>query len=367
MRLTFPLFALFTCVALASGQPQSSTSATRPPVEQAPTEHTIRATVNVVVAPVTVLDARGDFVNGLLPHDFRLYDNEVLQNIDEDVAFQPLSVVVAVQANWRVDAILPKIRKIGTLFDSMVIGDQGELAVIAFDHQVKTLQDFTSDPTKIKTAFENVKAGSNTSALIDAVTYSSRMLRRRPDHRRKVILLISETRDGGSEGKVRDAITDLQLYNISLYSVNINRLVSSLTQKPAYPRPDPIPTTARPMPSGALVTPDTVAQMQGAPGQAANLAPLLKEMFLGVKAIFVDNPVEVFTKFSGGHEYTFVSQRDLERAVAEIGEELHTQYLLSYNPNNKMEGGYHAIRVEVNRPGLTIRTRPGYWLAAVPQ
>jgi hypothetical protein len=56
----------------------------------------------------------------------------------------------------------------------------------------------------------------------------------------------------------------------------------------------------------------------------------------------------------------------VERAIADIGEELHSQYLLSYNPNNKIEGGFHKIRVEVNRPNLRVRTRDGYWLAAVP-
>jgi len=328
---------------------------------------TFGARVNIVIAPTTVLDAQGNYVPGLSTGDFRLYDNDKLQKIERDIAFQPLSVVVAVQANGRVDAILPKIRKIGNLFDSLVLGDQGELAVVAFDHQIKTLQDFTTDPAKIRTAFENIKAGSNTNAMIDAVTAGCHMLRRRPANRRKVILLIAETRDGGSEGKLRDAITDLQVYNISLYSVNINRMVSSMTQKPDYPRPSAIPTTAYRLPNGAAVTPDTVAQNTATSGQQISFAPLLKEIYLDVRAIFVDNPVEVFTRYTGGKEYSFFTLRDLERAVADIGDELHSQYLLSYNPNNKMEGGYHTIRVEVNRGGLKVTTRPGYWLASVPE
>lgn len=356
---------------MAQQTPGVSTS--KPPEKPAPSQTeavpetpTIRTTVNVVVAPVAVLDRDGAYVDGLAAHDFRLYDNEVLQDVNQDVTFQPLSVVVAIQANWRVDSILSRIRKTAPLFDSLVLGEQGEIAVVAFDHQVKTLQDFTTDPAKIKTAFENIKAGSNTSAMIDAVAASARMLNRRPPNRRRVLLLISEAKDFGSEGKVRDAMTNLQMYNISLYSVNINRLISNLTQKPAYPRTDPIPPTARRLPNGAAVTPETAASLHATPGQQINFAPLLKELYDGVKNIFIDNPVEIFTKYTGGREYSFVSQRDLERAIADIGEELHSQYLLSYNPNNKLEGGYHVIRVEVSRPGLTVRTRPGYWMAAVP-
>ncbi|MDX2154634.1 MAG: VWA domain-containing protein [Bryobacteraceae bacterium] len=367
MRAVQPLLIAACCVALAAQQPSSSPVPKAPGGAPPPDDVTIRTTVNVVVAPVTVVDKDGRHVNGLEPHDFKLYDNEILQKINEDVAFQPLSLVVAVQANWRVDAVLPKLQKIGPLFSGLVLGETGEIAVVSFDHQIRVRQDFTSDADLITKAFVDIKAGSNTHAMVDAVTRAARMLRRRPDNRRKVILLISETRDGGSEGKLRDAITDLQLANVSLYSVNMNRLVTNLTQRPDLPRPSAIPPTAMRMPPGALVTPDTVASLHGAPGQAANLAPLLKEIMLGVKAIFVDNPVEVFTKFTGGREYSFVKQNDLERAIADIGEELRAQYLLSYSPNNKMQGGYHEIRVEVNRPGLEIRTRPGYWMAAVPE
>lgn len=368
------LLALLLAAPVSSGQQDNTSSShppSKPPLKQAPQLEdetpTFRGRVNIVIAPTSVLDAQGNFVPGLNTTDFRLFDNDKPQKIEQDIAFQPLSVVVAVQANGRMDALLPKIRKIGTLFDSLVTGEQGELAVIAFDHQIKTLQDFTSDPEKIRQAFQNVKAGSNTSAMIDAVSTGCRMLRRRPNNRRKVILLIAETRDGGSEGRVRDAITDLQIYNVSLYSVNINRLVSNLTQKPDYPRPDPIPITARHVPNGAPVTPETVAPLHATPGQQINFAPLLKELYLGVRAIFVDNPAEVFTKYTGGKEYSFLTQRDLERAIADIGDELHSQYLLSYNPNNKMEGGYHTIRVEVNRANLKVTTRPGYWMAAVPE
>jgi hypothetical protein len=45
---------------------------------------------------------------------------------------------------------------------------------------------------------------------------------------------------------------------------------------------------------------------------------------------------------------------------------ISSQYLISYNPNNKAEGGFHEIAVKVsNSDAKTVRTRPGYWLASV--
>ncbi len=55
------------------------------------------------------------------------------------------------------------------------------------------------------------------------------------------------------------------------------------------------------------------------------------------------------------------------KPIAGISDELHSQYLLSYSPNNKTEGGFHEIKVIVNRPNLEVRTRPGYWVAAQPE
>jgi VWFA-related protein len=94
--------------------------------------------------------------------------------------------------------------------------------------------------------------------------------------------------------------------------------------------------------------------------------PVIEEIFTATKAIFVKNPAEVYTKFTGGREFGFTTERGLEDAIAAIGGEIRSQYLLSYSPNNKVEGGFHKILVKVNRPQLRVRTRPGYWMAGVP-
>jgi hypothetical protein len=51
--------------------------------------------------------------------------------------------------------------------------------------------------------------------------------------------------------------------------------------------------------------------------------------------------------------------------MGEIGREIHNQYVISYSPNNKEEGGFHELKVLVTRPDLEVRTREGYWLASV--
>jgi VWFA-related protein len=336
-----------------------------PPVESE-VDKPFGITVDVVLAPVTVLDRDGNFVNGLQPQQFRLLDNGKEQDIRVDVAFQPISLVIAIQANSEVEGILPQIQKVGSLIGPLVIGEQGEAAVLAFDHRIQTLQEFTSDATKIQEALKKIRAGSTTSRLVDAVDRAVRMLNSRPRNRRRIILLISETRDKGSEGKIRNALIDAQLTNVSIYAVPMNRLVAKLTSKPQPPRPDPLPPAMRPLPPGVPPTPTSVAQATGGEGGRAEFVPLMVEIFKDAKAIFVDNPVEVLTKGTGGSEFSFTRQRALEDAISRIGEELHSQYLISYSPNNKLEGGFHQIEVAVDRRDLRVHTRPGYWLAARP-
>src|ERR1017187_3208110 len=104
---------------------------------------------------------------------------------------------------------------------------------------------------------------------------------------------------------------------------------------------------SKPYPVPSIATPTTVAQTYGLNGGSAEFIPLMVEVFKDVKAIFKDNPIEVFTKGTGGSEFGFHGLHSLEDAIQKAGEELHSQYTISYSPNNKDEGGFHHIIVQV--------------------
>ena len=89
-------------------------------------------TVRYVLVPTTVLDPDGHgYVNGLTIKDFTVYDNGVPQKISGEVTQQPVSVVLAVQANSEVDPLLPVIRKSGILLQGLVTGQEGDAAILA--------------------------------------------------------------------------------------------------------------------------------------------------------------------------------------------------------------------------------------------
>lgn len=348
--------------------PQQPTEAAPPKQTHAQTADqsgTFKATFNFVLVPVTVTDHDGNFVPGLTPFDFRLFDNGKPQKITEDIASHPLSVVLVVQANNDVTAVLPAIKRLSSVFESMVIGDDGEMALLAFDHRVQTLTGFTSDATQIDQAFAKLRPGSYTAALNDATIAGIRMLSHRPPDRRRVLIVLSENRDKGSSINVREVLTQADFANVAMYSVNISQLIASMTSQADLGRPSSIPPETQIQPTGPGSGPGTLTtstQMQ-----LGNWVPALKDIFDLAKGVFVPNPLDVYTRYTGGREFAFRNQKSLDHDVQMIGDELHSQYMLMYRPNNEDEGGFHKITVEVLRSDLRIRTRDGYWMAAKPE
>jgi VWFA-related protein len=322
-------------------------------------------TIHEVVSPVIVLDRHGDYVNNIQPYEFHLYDDDREQNISVYTSFAPISLVLLVQANSHADPILPQVNKIGGLIGPQVIGDNGETALIAYDSRIRLLQDFTTDRDKITQGVKKIQAGSESNRMVDAVWEGMRMLQARPVGRRRIILLIGETRDMGSEIRAREVMINLQLSNITLYAVDMSRFITTVMAPAKAGRPDPLPPAAYPLPSGVAATPTAVQQMYGTNSRAEFL-PLMQEIFLDAKAIFKVNPVELFTKATGGSQFGFHSQRTLEEALTMIGERLHSEYTVSYTPNNTVKSGFHAIRVDIDgHPDVDkVITRLGYYLGA---
>jgi VWFA-related protein len=362
------ILVTFLCGLMAAQQQQ-----TPPPPQQGQPQDLgpdliFRGGIDVVSTPALVFDRDGNYVNGLQTGDFRLTDNGKEQKITVDVSFVPISLVILIQANSHVQGVLPQVNKIGNLIQPLLIGEQGEAAVIAYDGRIRTLQEFTSDSDKITAAIKTIKPGADSNRLIDAVMTGTRMLRTRSPNRRRIIMIVGETRDVSSEAKARETLINLQLSNIVTYGVDMSRFLSTLTAppKPARPYTNP-PATRGPLPMGQPSTPTTVDNTFGFNNQV-QFVPLMVEVFKDVKAIFKANPVEVFTRGTGGSEFAFNSQRSLEEAIQKMGEELHSGYTITYEPNNKLDGGFHEIKVDVPRRAdvRRVQTRPGYWLAPKP-
>src|ERR1017187_10221208 len=91
-----------------------------------------KSTVPLVIAPTTVTDPKGHYIDGLTAEDLILYDNNVPQAIQMDWMPLPISLVVAVQTSANSGAVIDKLGGSGILFTQLLAADAGETAVISF-------------------------------------------------------------------------------------------------------------------------------------------------------------------------------------------------------------------------------------------
>jgi hypothetical protein len=72
-----------------------------------------------------------------------------------------------------------------------------------------------------------------------------------------------------------------------------------------------------------------------------------------------------YSEGTGAGHINATNIRAVENAVQQIGRELHSQYWISYRPNNlginPNEAEFHTIVVKVKPRGVTVRNRPGYF------
>lgn len=325
-------------------------------------DYSFAVDIQVVTVPVTVTDPGGDFVTDLDVNDFTVLDNGVPQKIESfDLSLEPLSIAIVVETSSRVASLLPEVRNTGILFTQLIVGETGEAAVISFDNELKLLQDFTGNQELVEAAFKNLKAGGDSARLSDAVARGLLLLQRRGKDRRKVIVVISEARDQGSNNSHGAVLRSAQQLGISVYTVGLNSVRGMLGRAgEGTTSPFPPGVQARPMPANQPPTPDAQTNWGAA---NMNVLALITELVSGAKNLVAGNPLAVYAAATGGEDFPSGGKEEMENALGRIGQELRNQYILTYRPNNLDEPGFHAIRIAVSRPSVDVRTRLGYVFA----
>ena len=316
-------------------------------------EPVIRSTVVNVQVPVTVLDKKGNYIQGLTEKDFQLFDSGGAQKIQVDDAAHPISLVVAIQSNSDTRDLFATIRKASALLVPMIAGENGEISVVTYDQTVHVLAPFTSNPAELQTAFAHLKAGGGPHHLDDAALEGVRMLHTRGAGRKRILLVIGEGFDKGSSVTPADVFTQAEVDGVLIYTIKM---------KPAYPETpqkakNPIPPEARgPGPMGTVQTMTTDVQRGG-------YGPSLNEIYDYFHGLRSDSNLSAYSQFTGARAQNFTNQKTLEAAIEIIGKEVHSQYLLTFAPTNH-ELGYHELTVHLATPNMEVRARRGYWLAA---
>jgi VWFA-related protein len=295
----------------------------------------LKVQTHLVLVPTTVTDRKGMLIDGLSASDFVVTDDGVRQKFSmdtSDAVLSPVSLVVLIQSSGISMPALERIKYVGAMVQPILVGSRGQAAVITYDDEIRKFQDFTSDSFKIRAAFESIAPHYIKEAkLIDASIQAMEMLAARPENARRILVVLGESRDRGSKHRLAEAVEMAQRAGVVVYFITYSAQGQAWTSSSE---------DAPGVPGG----PDYI----GALGELARMGKT--------------NDASVFAKATGGRHLSFLTMNSLEAVLSRVGLELHSQYLLSFAPQETRNEGPHKIAVTVSKfPDAVVRARPAYW------
>jgi VWFA-related protein len=297
-------------------------------------ETTLRTQSNVVLVPTLVKGQQGGIVYGLLAKDFIVEDDGVEQplHLDETPEGQPISLVVAIQKGRRAYAEFPRMQGLKTMLGPLFALGTARVAMVEFDSQVELTRNFTKDESLVSDDLTNLQPGDEGAKILDAINYSVSLLKKEPEGRQRVMLLISETRDHGSKGKIDDTVAAIGQSNAVMYALAFSPALSNIldtgrgtNKNEEHPTVDILDLAYRTAQAMRKNVPSTIASM------------------------------------TGGEYELFATRKKFEVRMNDFTNHLHSRYLLSFAPKSPRPG-LHQIRVRVkNAENTAVLARSTYW------
>jgi VWFA-related protein len=320
--------------------------------------------VNFVEVPVTVKDAKGNLVAGLTFRDFKVFENDTREPLRLfTVDPFPLSIAFVIDQSLTADVMAKVNDSLGAIQGALTPYD--EAAVFTYNNGAKEWTSFTgAQGNRLPAVLALAKAtgtdmlvpvndgpfagcnirengncvdpnlqpgrsaGNSTFITIpkeihtlnDAILAAAKELSTRPKARRRIIYVISDGKEYGSKATLREVIRYLQTNKIAVYATGVG---DSARWGEGYVSRIHLPFT------------------------------------------MYDNILARYTLETGG---TLDSERGLngiEKSYAKIAEEARTQYTLGYLSHESIyDGKFRKIDVRVDRPGLEVIAKHGYYPSA---
>ena len=282
------------------------------PAQAPPKPFTLEVSVDVVSVTAVVFDKSGRFVRGLGPKDITLLEDGVPQDVSyfreassagEASERVPLSVVLALDTSGSMNESLHFLQEAVLSFVNKLEEVDTSL-VVSFNESVKGSAEFTGDTDRLERFVDGLQAWGGTS-LYDAIHYSLERIKDQPG--RKAIIVFSDGADTTSTMEDKQVVDYARANEATVYCIGFKG-------------------------SGSF----------GAP--RGFLRRIASE--------------------TGGEYFAPDKVGDLIKVFNEISQELKNHYLLAYSPKRPSDNTWRAIELKVNRPGVEVRVRKGYYSVA---
>ena len=248
--------------------------------------------------------SKGRPVTGLKKESFQVIEDGVVQDLDgfEVVTNLPLSLGIGVDTSGSMEESIVEAQKAAVEFLKDVMTKRDRSFLVTFDNEPQLISRFTTDREKLTQALAGLRAQGST-ALWDALVYG--LYQYQGTKGRKAYVILTDGEDRCSHFTFDAALDYAKKTGVAVYFIGLR---------------------------------------------------------IGSTQLDVRHKLGKVARETGGMVYYVDNAKGLARIYAEINEELRSQYLLSYVPQNKsLTTAWRKIEVKMTPSNLAARTISGYY------
>ena len=289
---------------------------------------------------VGVVNRSGQPITNLARSDFELFEDGVKQKIVRfEPTVAPFSVVMILDMSGSTLGFRQTIRMSAQRFIS-ALAPEDRVAVIEFYDKVNVLNDFT---TNRRTLLHSVNAanGRGKTQLYKALDLSLKKLAKEQNRRKAIIVLTDgvDTEIQRQDRRFLSKLDDKDMQNA--IKPETNSILNSVLAKADL--------------QGVTIFP--LALPTGDPAKLADPLPIQVEMFTVART-----RLKILADRTGGTLNAINRLEEMGRLYAQVAADVRSLYTIEYQPqNDKRDGKWREIKIQVKRPELISRTRPGYF------
>lgn len=331
--------------------PQQSETKAPEPTQSGPEEvdssDVVRVNTTLVTLPVSVMDRNGRYVPNLNQRDFRIWEDEV----EQEVAFfssvdKPFSVVLMLDTSGSTRFRLEEIQDAAINFMDKLRPDD-RVMIVSFDDDIRILSEFTSDRNQLRKAILRTRPGDGTK-LYDAVDLVMNRRLNQVSGRKAIVLFTDGVDTTSRHASYTSNVRDAEELDALIYPVQYDTYMD-VSGGGGWPGPSRVPNSSI----------DILGQILGGMGRhrMPRSSPGTSRADYEVANRYLGDLAEK----TGARKYQGDTAQDLSSSFENIAEELRRQYSVGYYPKRTPEAGERRqIRVRVNQPNLVVRTRDTY-------
>ncbi len=322
-------------------------------------EEVLRLDTNLVSIDVVVTSKTGArSPANLKAEDFVVLEDGVRQKVENFAATDvPFNVVLLIDTSGSTKDETDFLKKAAKRFLNEM-RPQDRIAIIELNQRVSVLEELTADRDKLEHAIDFLQPGTGT-AFYDALQITLEDVLKKVDGR-KAIIALTDGVDSTGGATYDEILPEIEKSRATAYILEVNTegitekgmMMDCNDAKSFHFSRKQLKKYLREYADGA----DDSQYQDHCELSRLERMQINRRLYESAR-----KELRELTAQTGGRVYPCKYLSEIEPAYTQIAAELHTQYSLGYYPKNeKRDGKWRTLKIDVTRSGFVSKTKPGY-------